>query len=324
MTIIDILLILCGVGALLLAAMAVGERQGAERVALKERLASLAQVPGEVKGELPGAQKEARIPKLDLRKVVGQFTGQAYMERLERDLAQADIPIRVSEFLILRGVGILLGFGLTYLKTGNAMMGLLGAGLMFFMHIPVIKIRKSMRITKFVNQLAEFLSLVTNSLRAGQTFLQGVDIACKDSPNPIAHEFKQLIREVNLGLPVEQAFDNMQQRVPSEEIKIVMSAFTIQRKVGGNLADILAKVAEMIRERIRIQGQIRVLTTQGKLSGAIVGLLPFGLGFFLSIIAPDYMKHLYKDAVGWVLVGLAVFMQLLGCFVIYKICDIDV
>ena len=148
----------------------------------------------------------------------------------------------------------------------------------FVLHIPILKIKRSMRIDKFVLQLAEFLVLITNSLRSGQTFLQGVDIASKDSPNPIGMEFRMLLKETNLGVPVETAFTNMLMRVPSEDLKIVMSAFSIQRNVGGNLADIMDQVAAMIRQRIAIQGQIKVLTTQGKLSGAIVGLLPFGLG----------------------------------------------
>jgi len=205
----------------------------------------------------------------------------------------------------------------------------------FVLHIPFLKIKRSMRIDKFVTQLAEFLVLITNSLRSGQTFLQGVDIASKDSPNPIGMEFRLLLKETNLGVPVEQAFTNMLGRVPSEDLKIVMSAFSIQRNVGGNLADIMDQVAAMIRQRIAIQGQIKVLTTQGKLSGAIVGLLPFGLGTVIALINYDYMSKLWTPRtedglalperfVGPIMLGIGVFMELLGCFVIYKICDIEV
>ncbi len=148
-------------------------------------------------------------------------------------------------------------------------------------------------------------------------------------------EFRLLLKETNLGVPVEQAFQNMLVRVPSEDLKIVMSAFSIQRNVGGNLADIMDQVAAMIRQRIAIQGQIKVLTTQGKLSGAIVGLLPFGLGLVIFLINPDYMSKLWTPRhedglalaerfVGPIMLGVGVFMELLGCFVIYKICDIEV
>jgi tight adherence protein B len=208
-------------------------------------------------------------------------------------------------------------------------------GVALLLHIPILKIKRSMRIDKFVTQLAEFLILITNSLRSGQTFLQGVDIASKDSPNPIGMEFRLLLKETNLGVPVETAFSNMLLRVPSEDLKIVMSAFSIQRNVGGNLADIMDQVAAMIRQRITIQGQIKVLTTQGKLSGAIVGLLPFGLGAAIFMINPTYMAKLWTPRegdnlqffdryLGPLLLGLGIFMELLGCFVIYKICDIEV
>ncbi len=217
----------------------------------------------------------------------------------------------------------------------NPITALISAGVTAFLHIPVLKIKRAWRIDKFVTQLAEFLVLITNSLRSGQTFLQGVDIASKDSPNPIGMEFRLLLKETNLGIPVETAFQNMLVRVPSEDLKIVMSAFSIQRNVGGNLADIMDQVAAMIRQRIAIQGQIKVLTTQGKLSGAIVGLLPLGLAVVISFINYDYMSKLWTPMpgdnlplaqrfLGPILMGLGIFMELLGCFVIYKICDIEV
>jgi tight adherence protein B len=124
-------------------------------------------------------------------------------------------------------------------------------------------------------------------------------------------------------------------RVPSEDLKIVMSAFSIQRNVGGNLADIMDQVAVMIRQRITIQGQIKVLTAQGKLSGAIVGLLPFGLAAVISLISYDYMSKLWTPRTGeglsfveryagFFLIGMGLILMSLGCFVIYKICDIEV
>jgi len=136
-------------------------------------------------------------------------------------------------------------------------------------------------------------------------------------------------------VPVETAFGNMLIRVPSEDLKIVMSAFSIQRNVGGNLADIMDQVAAMIRQRITIQGQIRVLTTQGKLSGAIVGLLPIGLGMVISSINYPYMSRLWtirtgeglsmvERYMGPIMLGTGIFMELLGCFIISKICDIEV
>jgi tight adherence protein B len=292
------------------------------QISLKEKLASL---------NVSNADALAREvftpeaePKVDLKKMLSNLTGQAYIEGVEKELAQADIPMRISEYFMLRIVLVAAGFAGTLFLTGNFSLALILGGVMMFVHVPVIKIKKSMRIAKFCDQLSEFLTLITNSLKAGQTFLQGVDIACKDSPTPIATEFKQLMKETNLGLPVEEAFNNMLIRVPSEDLKIVISAFSIQRKVGGNLADILKQVAEMIRQRIQIQGQIRVLTTQGKLSGAIVGALPVAVAFMVWVIDPNYMSKLWSTMIGYILLAIWFFMQMVGCFVIYKICDIEV
>jgi tight adherence protein B len=332
MTMIMILIAVTLLGAVLMGAMAYGEAQAAPTVDLKEKLKSLNVDAERASKEIAlGFQEKekAKKPKTDMRKVMSQWTGAAYLEKLEKDLTQSDIPMKPHEFIALR-VGLVIGaFVITQAITWTYWYSLLAAFVAFFVHIPVMKIKQAMRINKFVLQLAEFLVLITNSLRAGQTFLQGVDIASKESPNPIGMEFRQLLKETNLGIPVEQAFDNMLIRVPSEDLKIVMSAFTIQRQVGGNLADIMDQVAAMIRQRIQIQNQIKVLTTQGKLSGAIVGLLPVGLGTIISLINYSYMSKLwtYSPVAHWggpILLGIGIFMQLLGCFVIYKICDIEV
>ncbi len=282
-----------------------------------------------------GTDRKPIFATLDFRKLFAKFTGQTYMDDLEKELTQCDIPLKPGEFLALRVAAVVVAFAVTLLISRNFYLALALGGVMTFIHIPILKIKRSMRVNKFVLQLAEFLVLITNSLRSGQTFLQGVDIASKDSPNPIGMEFRLLLKETNLGIPVETAFSNMLIRVPSEDLKIVMSAFTIQRTVGGNLADIMDQVAAMIRQRIAIQGQIKVLTTQGKLSGAIVGLLPFALATIISLINYDYMSKLWtvrqghnlglqEKYLGPMLLAGGVVMELLGCLVIYKICDIEV
>ncbi|MEO0454913.1 MAG: type II secretion system F family protein, partial [Verrucomicrobiota bacterium] len=172
--------------------------------------------------------------------------------------------------------------------------------------------------------LADFLILIVNSLRAGQTFMQGCSVAVVESPNPISTEFKQVIKEVNLGMPEQESMENMLTRVPSEELKIVVSAYIIQRKVGGNLAEILDTTAETIRERIKIQGQISVLTTQGKLSGSLVGALPFVLGFILAGLNPQYMAPLISTIPGYVCIGIVVVLQSIGAFAIWRIVDIEI
>lgn len=326
----------CVIGVFVLMAMAFQQTQGTPQMDLREKLKNLAKDPEAMAKEIElGTEKKSVLSVIDFRGIFAKFTGQSYMDNLEKELTQCDIPLKPGEFLAARVGVMVLVFLVTLFLSHNPYLAAGIGGLTLLLHVPVLKIKRAMRIDKFVLQLAEFLVLITNSLRSGQTFLQGVDIASKDSPNPIGMEFRMLLKETNLGVPVETAFNNMLLRVPSEDLKIVMSAFSIQRNVGGNLADIMDQVAAMIRQRIAIQGQIKVLTTQGKLSGAIVGLLPFGLGTVIAFINYDYMCKLWtpipdKDMdlatryLGPILLGIGIFMELLGCFVIYKICDIEV
>jgi tight adherence protein B len=332
-----LLISVCFMGALILAAWGYQQSTATPQMDLREKLKNLAKDPEAMAREIElGAEKKSPLAAIDFRGIFAKFTGQSYMDSLEKELTQCDIPLKPGEFLAVR-VGAAILVGLIIILVLHNPYAAVGAALFvgLILHIPILKIKRSMRIEKFVTQLAEFLVLITNSLRSGQTFLQGVDIASKDSPNPIGMEFRMLLKETNLGVPVETAFSNMLLRVPSEDLKIVMSAFSIQRNVGGNLADIMDQVAAMIRQRIAIQGQIKVLTTQGKLSGAIVGLLPFGLGFVIFLINPVYMSKLWTPRtedglslperfLGPIMLGVGVFMELLGCFVIYKICDIEV
>ena len=331
-------LLVCGciLGFFILIAVAYQQTKASPQMDLREKLKNLAKDPEAMAREIElGAERKSVLETVNFRGFFAKFTGQSYLDTLEKELTQCDIPLKPAEFLMVRLGAVVLAGIVALLISHNPYLAFAVAGVTAFVHIPVLKIKRSMRIDRFVTQLAEFLVLITNSLRSGQTFLQGVDIASKDSPNPIGMEFRMLLKETNLGVPVETAFSNMLLRVPSEDLKIVMSAFSIQRNVGGNLADIMDQVAAMIRQRIAIQGQIKVLTTQGKLSGAIVGLLPFGLGTVIAFINYDYMSKLWVPRVGDnlpfvdrylgpLLLGLGIFMELLGCFVIYKICDIEV
>jgi len=336
----EILIIFCILGAAVLAGLHFHSAKATPQMDLREKLKNLAKDPEAMAKEIEmGGERKSVLATVDFRSIFAKFTGQAYMETLEKELTQCDIPMKPGEFIAFRLGAAALAFFLTVIFSKNPYIALGVGGLMLVIHVPILKLKRSMRVDKFVLQLSEFLVLITNSLRSGQTFLQGVDIASKDSPNPIGMEFRLLLKETNLGVPVETAFNNMLIRVPSEDLKIVMSAFSIQRNVGGNLADIMDQVAAMIRQRIAIQGQIKVLTTQGKLSGAIVGLLPVGLGTVIAFINYDYMSKLWTPRpdppggpplalmdryLGPALLGLGVFMELLGCFVIYKICDIEV
>jgi len=295
-----------------------------ETTKMKSRVERLTRLPEEVEAELSPGVRKSLLSGVDLRPLVGRFTGEGYFEALEKQLAQADIKLRASEFIIFRIAFFVVAVVVLIILLKGLLLALVCALPVLFLHKPVLNFLKARRINKFSNQMAEFLILIVNSLRAGQTFMQGCSVAAAESPDPIATEFKQVIKEVNLGMPEDEAMENLLIRVPSEDLKIVVSAYTIQRRVGGNLAEILEKTAATIRERIKIQGQISTLTTQGKLSGLLVGGLPFVIGFAISCINPIYMKPLLTPPWGYALIGVALFMQMLGAIVIKKIVTIEV
>jgi tight adherence protein B len=269
-----------------------------------------------------------------VQRAVRFFVGAGYFGKLEEQLAGADIPMKPTEYVLLRLVLAALGFVLGYYGFGYLHSGLVLAVVGFFVPAMVVRIHHNRRRAKFVRQLADALMLLTNSLRSGYSFVKGLELVAKEMDDPISKELNRMLREISLGATIEDAMTNLGRRVHSLDLDIVISAYLVQKDVGGNLTEIMEKVAETIRERIRIQGDIKTLTAQGRLSGLIVGLLPLAIFFFLIIRAPDYFKVMIEDP-RWPVLGMQVpvgvlillgglIWQLLGGFLIYKIINIKV
>jgi tight adherence protein B len=257
------------------------------------------------------------------------------MSRVEENLARADIPMRPTEYLLLRGVLVAVGYLIGRYGLGYLHSGLILAFAGFIAPIMFVRVHQNRRRSKFVRQLADALMLLTNSLRSGYGFLKGLELVAKEMGDPISKELNRMLREVNLGTTVDDALLNLGRRVNSQDMDIVIGAYLVQKDVGGNLTEIMEKVAETIRERLRIQGDVRVLTTQGKLSGFIVGLMPFVVFLILILSAPDYfsvmfgppiMGHFlgYDIPMGVLMMVGAVTWQLIGAYMIYKIVSVKV
>jgi tight adherence protein B len=263
--------------------------------------------------------------------------GRDFGANLARELARADLKLKPSEYLMIWGgatIGvpilfIILGFWLPALRSPLAL--LVGAFLGFIAPRLWLNRRKSSRLNAFNKQLPDTITLIANGLRAGSSFLQAIEMVVRETRPPISLEFSRVIREVNLGLPFEQALDNMVRRVRSEDLELMATAISIQHTVGGNLAEILDSIAFTIRERIRIKGEIRTLTAQQRLSGYVVAFLPIGLAGFLFIAAPSFLAPLFDNAVsigglpaGVIILGLGLTAMLIGFMLIRRIVDIEV
>ena len=256
---------------------------------------------------------------------------------LLRDLGAADLKLKPSEYIgIWAGATIglpvvlyLVGFVVKSLQ--NPIVLMLGLLVGFFVPRLWLGRRKSGRLKAFNKQLPDTVTLIANALRAGSSFLQAIELVVRESRPPISTEFGRVIREVNLGLPFDVALENMVRRVKSEDFELMATAIAIQHQVGGNLAEILDSIAFTIRERIRIKGEIRTLTAQQRLSGYVVGGLPFGLALFIYLAAPTFFDPMFVKPpevlgipLGIILLGIALLAMGAGFYFIRKIVDIEV
>lgn len=244
-------------------------------------------------------------------------------ERLKESLVMAGVHLRAEEFLAMWALIIIFPAMIAFvLNKGIVIMaGLAGIGMI----IPpaVIKKMKNNRMEKFNNQLGDALLIISNSLRAGFTFEQALSSMVKNLPDPISTEFKKIIREVELGEKIEISMAEVAERMNSKDMELMNTAVAIQRKVGGNLADVLDNIGETIRDRIIIKRNIKSLTAQGEISGKVIALLPVILLVMISIVNKEYMEPMFTTTYGYFMLGLCGFLEILGYTMIKKLINIE-
>lgn len=290
--------------------------------AIEERLDRYAtRVEEEEKGKGKGKRKKRRSTMDGLEDMVSE---RGFAANIKEDLSQADIKLRVAEFLALTALAVVFFFLVARLLFGSAILGMVAGVVGFFVPRFYVGMRKRKRLNAFNDQLGDCITLLANSLRSGFSIVQSMDTVAQQLPNPIASEFHRVTQEIALGLHYEQALNNMMRRVPSEDLDLMITAVNIQGKVGGNLAEILDTIGHTIRERVRIKGEIRVLTAQQMISGYILTGLPVVLGLVLYLINKTYISRMFADPCGWIMLGIAAFMIFLGFMLIRKIVNIEV
>ena len=250
---------------------------------------------------------------------------------IARELARADLKFKVSEYYALVFIATIGGGLIAFLLQSHPISFLIGAIAGFFAPRFYVKRQQAIRVRKFDDQLGDMLNLMTNGLRAGYSTMQAMEAVSRELPPPISDEFRRVVQEIQIGIPMEQALENVLRRIPSEDLDFVVTAINVQREVGGNLSEILDTISFTIRERVRIKGEIRVMTANVRASGAILSMIPLGLGLALWFISPDYIGTFFapndvvpQPACGIVAVAVIVGMILAGYFVMMKIADIEV
>ncbi len=326
-----VIIAICGIGTLVLILFGIYQFSTRDKAAVAERVETYASIEEEA----------ALAAEVDINKenFIGKLThlvlGRGYMERLEANLASADLPMRASEYVSLR-----LGIAVVAYIVGHSFLGYMHSGFLlaaigYFIPAVFVYFQKQRRREKFVRQLADALLLLTNSLRAGYSFFKGLELVAQEMDDPISKELNRMLHSVTLGATMDDAMTTLGKRIDSADLDIVISAYLVQKDVGGNLTEIMEKVAETIRERLRIEGEVRVLTAQGRLSGLVVGLLPFAVFFAIFLQNPSYFDVMIgppkfglfsglEIPLGILLMGGAVMLQIIGGIVIYRIVSIKI
>ena len=244
--------------------------------------------------------------------------------RLKQMLDQADLHITPSRLLMFSFMaGMLGGLAASVLTVFIPLMVLAG---LVCASIPFIHVwyKRSKRFHSFLEQLPDALDLVARALSAGHAFSESLHMVSTEMPEPISTEFRKAYEEQNLGLSVKLALENLTQRIPLLDLKMCVTAVLIQRETGGNLAEILEKVAYTIRERFRILGDLKTLTTSARMSAWLLCALPIGVALAVTFLNPEYMSVLWKDPRGHYLIAIALFMQISGMLIVRKILKIQI
>ncbi len=294
-----------------------------ERSLVEERLGRYIETPAPVK------ERQTQAPVTEwLNK---QVAGSSFGENIARELARADIKLKAGEYIALMIISaFLVGFVFYFLGDKNMLVGLAGGAIGLFLPRFYVKSQQSKRLVKFNEQLPDMLNLMVNGLRAGYSTMQALEAVSKELPPPICDEFRRVVQEMQLGVPMQQALDNLLRRIPSDDLDLVVTAINVQREVGGNLAEILDTISFTIRERVRIKGEIRVLTTQVMYSGRFLAMMPIFVMGILYMLNRPYMMEFFKPEnnanlpCGYIALVCAAILIISGYVVMNKIGDIEV
>lgn len=241
-----------------------------------------------------------------------------------RDLERAGLALNAKEYFVVRIVVSVVIVGALMVLSPIPALALVGVPFGFFATGFWLKRRISSRLHKMEAQLVELIQMLSSGLRAGFGLLQAMEAASEQISAPLSVEIRRTLRDTAMGASVDQALTALNERIGSPDFDIVITAVLIQRSVGGNLAEILDNVAHTMRERERIRGEIRTLTSQQRMTGYVIGGIPIGLLVIFSMISPEFTGTLFTDPLGRMMLGAAVVSETIGFLVIQKIVNIEV
>ncbi|WP_194841293.1 type II secretion system F family protein [Salinibacillus xinjiangensis] len=273
------------------------------------------------KGE---GKKKGSILKSTFQTFSKAFQGKSQAEKWEQALESAGIPLKAEEFVAIRLLAVIFSIMAALTLDFNlfitALLPIAGwMGPVFYLNS-----KRKKRIQACSDQLPQALGTIGTAMKSGFSFMQAMQMVAKEVADPLGPEFEKTIREINLGISMEQAFHNLLERLPNNDLKLVVTAVLIQRSTGGNLAKLFETIEDTINDRVRMKDELKALTSQGKMSAIIISLLPVALGVLLNVISPTYFSPMLQHPLGLVLLGLGAVSGFIGWMVIQKIVRIEV
>jgi len=242
---------------------------------------------------------------------------------LERWLVQARWKVRADDVLLRSVLLGLTGVVSMQLIAGSTLLGVGVGAALAGSPVMILLMQRKRRFAAFDRQLPDALTMMKNSLQAGYTLNKAMQVIAEEMEAPVGEEFRDTVEEMRLGLPLSQAMNNLRRRVENNNLDIFITAVLIQFEVGGSLTELLENVSETIRERFRMEGEVKSLTAEGRISGVVVGVLPIALVAIISVMQPDYLEPLLATETGHKMLGVAAVLETLGFLAIRKVSRVN-
>jgi tight adherence protein B len=283
---------------------------------------------GLLRSKAAQSDEALQILKADIYKQISPFSRFMLDSNLGNQLykliEQADVNIRPLQLVALCfGLAVSFG-GISWYARGSWFIAGVMAVSVGALPIYYVRRMRRKRMEQVLEQLPDALDLITRALRAGHAFTGALQTVATEMPDPIAKEFRRTSEETNLGMSMKASLEHLTERVPLLDLRLAVTAILIQRETGGNLAEILENISDVIRDRFRILGQVRVYTAQGRMTGWVIGAIPFFLAFYIYTVNPEYMSLLYTHSLGRMMLYTGLAMELVGILLIRKIVNIKV
>ena len=268
-----------------------------------------------------GSKRRIRLPAIP---ILPGALGRKYAERVCADLMKSGIPLRPEELAgmsaVLSAVGAIAGMS----SPGGSLAALALAAIGLLLPGQYVSVAKKRRASKLEAQLVDALTLIANALRAGHSFMQALELVRLDMAPPLAPELARVLKEVRLGLSIDEAFGRLVSRSESRDPELVVTGVLIQRQIGGNLASVLDSIASTIEKRLKARARVRALTAQGRLSAWVVSMLPFALSGLVFGAYPEFGRIMLVNPVGIAMLCGAAVLLVIGIFIIRKVVNVDV